>query len=95
MPPLTWLVTGCSSGFGSQFVQSITARGDNCIATARKVERLRHLEGTGARFMQLDVTAGEEVLEGKVKEALAVWGRVDVLVNNAGGLEVGVLEERR
>lgn len=93
MAPLVWLVTGCSSGFGEQFVRRVTARGDRCIATARSVEKLRHLEGTGARFVQLDVESGEEGLRGKVEEAIAVWGAVDVLVNNAGFVQVGVCEE--
>lgn len=85
MPQLTWLVTGTSSGFGEQFVHSILERGDNVIATARQAsERLSLLKNAGAAIFDLDVTAPQSKLDAKVKEALEIYGRIDVLVNNAG-----------
>ncbi len=94
MTQLTWLVTGCSSGFGKQFVDSILERGDHVIATARQAdERLQHLKGGGAFILDLDVTASQSELDTKVKEALEVYGGVDVLVNNAGYIEAGIIEE--
>ncbi|MCJ1244246.1 hypothetical protein MMC30_001444 [Trapelia coarctata] len=95
MPPLTWLVTGCSSGIGEKFVHALLARGDQVIATARNAsERLQPLKDAGAAILDLDVTASQTVLDAKVKEAIAIYGRLDVLVNNAGYLEVGAVEER-
>ncbi|MCJ1305239.1 hypothetical protein MMC08_008053, partial [Hypocenomyce scalaris] len=79
MPQLVWLITGCSSGFGEQFVRRVTARGDKCIATARSLDKIRHLRDTGAALLPLDVTGAQEELDAKVAEALAVYGRVDVL----------------
>lgn len=94
MAPLVWLVTGCSSGFGAAFVHEIIARGDKAIAIGRKTEaRLAHLKGTGASILDLDVTASQEDLDAKIKEAISLYGRIDVLVNNAGYLEMGFIEE--
>ncbi|KAL7931888.1 hypothetical protein V8C35DRAFT_329264 [Trichoderma chlorosporum] len=56
MAPLVWLVTGCSSGFGRDFVKDILSRGDKVIATARRLESLEDLKKTGAAVLQLDVT---------------------------------------
>lgn len=94
MPPqLVWLVTGCSSGFGEQFTHSITARGDKVIATARNLSKIQHLKDTGASLLQLDVTDSQEALNDKVAEAIAIHGRIDVLVNNAAYIQVGTCED--
>lgn len=57
---LVWLITGISSGFGTQFVHSILARGDKVIATARTPEKIQHLEAAGAAVLRLDLTHSEE-----------------------------------
>ena len=96
MSPMTWLVTGCSSGFGEIFVHRLLARGDQVIATGRKAsERLAHLHGTGAKILDLDVTAPQDVLNAKVEEAIKLYNGIDVLVNNAGYVEAGLAEEVR
>ena len=63
MAQLTWLVTGCSSGFGEQFVRSILLRGDRVIATARKLEKITQLEDAGAAVLQLDVTDDQQSIQ--------------------------------
>lgn len=94
MPQLTWLVTGTSSGFGEQFVRSILAKGDHVIATARRGhERLGNLKDAGAAILDLDVTAPQAELDAKVKEALKIYGGIDVLVNNAAYIEAALIEE--
>ena len=94
MPQLTWLVTGTSSGFGEQYVHSILAKGDHVIATARRGhERLQKLKDAGAAILDLDVTAPQAELDAKVKEALKIYGGIDVLVNNAGYIEGAIVEE--
>ncbi len=94
MPQLTWLVTGTSSGFGEQYVHSILAKGDHVIATARRGhERLQKLKDAGAAILDLDVTAPQAELDAKVKEALEIYGGIDVLVNNAGYIEGALVEE--
>ncbi|KAI1143814.1 hypothetical protein F5Y05DRAFT_7098 [Hypoxylon sp. FL0543] len=94
MAPLVWLITGCSSGLGECFVHEALNRGDRVVATARGVpSRLKHLNDIGAHTMDLDVTATQEELNGKVEEAVQIFGRIDVLVNSAGYFEAGVVEE--
>ncbi|MCJ1391706.1 hypothetical protein MMC18_004571 [Xylographa bjoerkii] len=96
MTPLVWLVTGCSSGFGEIFVHSLLARGDKVIATGRNAsERLVHLAGTDAKILDLDVSCSQDVLNGKVQEAIKFYDGIDVLVNKAGYLEAGLAEEVR
>ncbi|KAJ7678098.1 hypothetical protein DFH06DRAFT_1316883 [Mycena polygramma] len=93
-PSLVWLITGTSSGFGSCLVASVLARGDRVIATARSLDDLKHLEGTpNVCLRQLDVTAGVKALKTIVEEAAGIWGRLDVVVNNAGAGYPGLLEE--
>lgn len=92
----TWLITGCSSGLGEAIARAALRRGDNVIATARKgVERLQGLKQVGAATLNLDVQAPQAELDSTVEEALKIYGGIDVLVNNAAYVEVGVLEELR
>ena len=92
----TWLITGCSSGLGESITYAALRRGDNVIATARKgTQRLQSLKEAGASILDLDVQAPQAELNNIAAEALKIYGGVDVLVNNAGYAEVGVLEELR
>jgi len=93
MSPLVWLVTGCSSGFGEQFVHSILQRGDKVIATGRNIEKLKHLEKVGAAILQLDITDTQQNIKETVSKALLVYGQIDVLVNNAAYVLSGTWED--
>lgn len=96
MAQLTWLVTGCSSGFGEIFVHQILARGDRVVATARRgKERLDLLRAAGAFILDLDVTWPQQDIDNIIKEAIEAYGSVDVLINNAGYLEAGLVEDVR
>jgi NAD(P)-dependent dehydrogenase (short-subunit alcohol dehydrogenase family) len=86
-----WFITGCSSGFGRALAEEVIARGDQLIATARDVTALAYLEDR-ARCLALDVTNAAQVHE-VMREAHAVHGRLDVLVNNAGYGLIGAIEE--
>lgn len=89
-----WLITGCSSGFGEEFVYEILARGDKVIATGRNAAtKLAHLNSTGAEIIDLDVTEPQEMVTAKVQQAIAIYGRIDVLVNNAGFVFSAFAEE--
>ncbi|OPB42817.1 short chain dehydrogenase/reductase [Trichoderma guizhouense] len=84
--PLTWLITGSSSGFGLALARIVQANGHNLIATSRKPAATPHLvaevESKGGQWIQLDVN---DVNCDKVIEDLESRGQqVDVLVNNAG-----------
>jgi NAD(P)-dependent dehydrogenase (short-subunit alcohol dehydrogenase family) len=69
------------------------------IATARPrngvsgIERLSALKEAGAAVFELDVTAPQQELDSKAKEIWDIYGHVDVLVNNAGYIDAGILEE--
>ena len=94
MVPLVWLITGCSSGFGEQFVHVLLERGDKVIATGRNAAaRLNPLKAMGAIILDLDVTLSQTDLKAKIEEALNIYGTIDVLVNNAGYIESAAMEE--
>ncbi|WP_109123602.1 oxidoreductase [Dyella sp. C11] len=90
----TWFVTGAARGFGARIVDEALARGDNIIATSRDPsaisDRLRDHPKLFA--LKLDVTNQGEAKEA-VSKAIDRYGRIDVLVNNAGYGFVGAVEE--
>ncbi|WP_433730094.1 oxidoreductase [Actinoplanes sp. CA-051413] len=82
----TWLITGCSTGLGRALAEAVLARGDNAVVTARDAAKVQELEKAypdTARALALDVTDPAQVTAA-VQQAEAHFGRVDVLVNNAG-----------
>ncbi len=92
-----WLITGCSSGFGRALAEAALAAGHRVVATARKPEALADLEQLGAeagacRAVALDVT-DEAQAHAAVATAVEAFGRLDVLVNNAGHGLIGAVEE--
>lgn len=94
--PRVWLITGCSSGFGKIFVSAILAWGDRVIATARDISTLSNFAHCDdVELLELDITDSQHVLNDKVSKAIAIFGQIDVLVNNAGYVLSGVLEELR
>ncbi|KAI0163931.1 NAD(P)-binding protein [Xylariaceae sp. FL1272] len=93
MTQLVWLITGCSSWFGEHFVRQIQSRGDLVIATARNIDKIRHLEQPGVALLQLDITSNQFILNEVVAKAIDVYGKVDVLVNNAAYIATGSWED--
>lgn len=93
MAPLVWLVTGCSSGFGRDFVDEILSRGDKVIATARRRESLEDLKKTGAAVLQLDVTWDQKRINETLNNAIGIYGHLDVLINNAAYVLGGAWED--
>lgn len=94
MPQLVWLITGCSSGFGEAFVSEILSRGDLVVATSRSVDKIAHLRHQpGVSVLPLDVTDPSDILDQKIASAIEIHGRIDVLVNNAGYIVTGSLED--
>lgn len=82
----TWLVTGSASGLGRHIAEAVLASGDRLVATARDPGRLKALEekyGGQIRTAALDVV-DEEAAKAAVQLAVDAFGRLDVVVNNAG-----------
>jgi len=93
--PLSWLVTGCTSGIGETFVRGILNRGDKVIATSRgDSSRLSTLAEAGAKIFSLDVTASQTEIDAVIAKILEEEP-IDVLVNNAGYIEAALAEEAR
>jgi NAD(P)-dependent dehydrogenase (short-subunit alcohol dehydrogenase family) len=93
--PRAWMITGTSSGFGLALARAALAAGDRVVATARHPETLDGLiDEARDRVIaaRLDVTEPSQIAAA-VGAALERFGRIDVLVNNAGYGSVGALEE--
>lgn len=91
----TWFITGASSGFGMAFARYAIEQGYNLVATARTPAKLEALAATAPERIlvhKLDVTAAGDA-EAAVQAAIARFGRIDVLINNAGYGIVGAVEE--
>lgn len=81
-----WFITGCSTGFGRELVKLILGRGWNAVITARNADQVKDLaEGypDTALVLPLDVTDKEQI-KNAVAKAESTFGKIDVLVNNAG-----------
>ncbi len=92
---LVWLITGSSSGLGRALAMNVLASGDRVIATARRSEQLSCLADAypdTCRTLDLDVADSAQV-KTVVAEATRVFGRLDVVVNNAGYGLIGAFEE--
>src|SRR5262245_60357326 len=87
----TVLITGCSSGIGKMTAGLFASRGWNVVATARNVEAIADLAAPNVALLQLDVT-DERSIAAAVAAAVDRFGRIDVLVNNAGYGVFGPLE---
>jgi NAD(P)-dependent dehydrogenase (short-subunit alcohol dehydrogenase family) len=81
-----WLITGCSSGFGRELAQRVIRRGWRAVVTARDITRIVEftgLAGDRALALTLDVTKSQQI-RSAIEATVAKFGRIDVLVNNAG-----------
>src|SRR5580658_6996643 len=81
-----WFITGCSTGFGRELARAVVARGYRAVVTARNPQQVEdlvagHQDRTLA--LRLDVTDPAQVAAA-VQRAEERFGRIDVLVNNAG-----------
>jgi NAD(P)-dependent dehydrogenase (short-subunit alcohol dehydrogenase family) len=92
---ITWFITGTSSGFGLSFAQYALNKGYNVVATARNLSKLKELHDSApdrVLLHALDVTSPEEAVTA-TNAAIARFGSIDVVFNNAGYGIVGAVEE--
>ena len=92
---LTWIITGASRGFGRAIAEYALANGDTVLAAVREPRAVADLaERYPDRFESTSFDAGKTAqVDGVVEAALQRFGRVDVLVNNAGRGIIGAAEE--
>jgi NAD(P)-dependent dehydrogenase (short-subunit alcohol dehydrogenase family) len=91
----TWLITGSASGIGLSTAELVLARGENLVATARNVDRLLNLArryGKQVELIELDVTNAPAARR-VVDTAMERFGRLDVLLNNAGYAHLSPFEQ--
>jgi NAD(P)-dependent dehydrogenase (short-subunit alcohol dehydrogenase family) len=90
-----WLITGCSTGFGRELAKLVLARGWRAVVTARdpsKVADIAAGQGDRVLVLPLDVTDRGQI-DNAVTETISTFGRIDVLVNNAGYGYLAAIEE--
>ncbi len=90
-----WFITGASRGFGRVWTEAALKRGDKVVATARTLESITDLNqkyGANVLTLELDVTKADQV-KTAVAKAHAHFGRLDIVLNNAGYALVGTIEE--
>ncbi|KAJ7141236.1 NAD-P-binding protein [Mycena epipterygia] len=87
-----WLITGANSGLGLALAQYVLSQGDQVIAAVRKVSSIPE-SISAAKPLVLDLNASDSEIKRVGAEALKIFGRIDVLVNNAGYCLTGYLEE--
>ena len=94
MKSLVWFITGASRGFGLEIARAALERGDAVVAAARDPRVVDRALGQREQVLtvELDVTDEREA-QAAVSAALARFGQIDVLVNNAGRGLLGAVEE--
>lgn len=89
-----WFVTGASKGLGLTLVKRLLSNGENVAATSRNVSDLSKAVGEHENFLPLAVDLiNESSVEAAISQTISKFGRVDVVVNNAGYGMLGALEE--
>lgn len=94
MKEQVWFITGANKGLGAAITKEVLDKGYKVIATARNTEEMRKTFGEHPNLLtvSLDITNDEQV-NTAVNAALDRFGRIDVLVNNAGFAQLGYFEE--
>ena len=90
-----WFITGASSGFGLALVKHLLANGNKVAATSRNKKSLEEKTGgdnSNLLAMTVDIT-NEKAVKKAIEETVTTFGRIDVMVNNAGYMLLGSLEE--
>jgi NAD(P)-dependent dehydrogenase (short-subunit alcohol dehydrogenase family) len=91
-----WLITGVSSGLGTEIALKALQAGEKVIGTVRSRQRaadaVKKIEDAGGKVLELDVTDAS-ACSSVFKQAECIHGRIDVLVNNAGMSWLGAVED--
>lgn len=91
-----WFITGASSGLGYEFTKAALETGDQVVAVARNIDKLNELMNQYQEALlplKLDVTDRSAVFD-TVTKAFEHFGRLDIVINNAGNMVLGMIEEQ-
>jgi NADP-dependent 3-hydroxy acid dehydrogenase YdfG len=91
--PPVWFITGASSGFGKYMALEALSRGHRVIASARSLSRLSDVKDAGAHIIVLDVTSPLTEIAKVAKGVNDKYGYINHVVNVAGYVLVGAVEE--
>ena len=94
-PPFVWLISGCSTGFGREIAVSALEAGDMVAVTSRNTEDIMDICNkypSTSVALNLDVTCTDQIIK-CVRNVISKFGRIDVLVNNAGYGYLSAIEE--
>jgi NAD(P)-dependent dehydrogenase (short-subunit alcohol dehydrogenase family) len=93
--PLVWFITGTSQGFGRELVRAALQRGDSVVATSRNPQTVTAaFPDAGNRLLAVSLDLRDEKqIASVIEQSVAKFGRLDVLVNNAGHGLTGAVEE--
>jgi len=92
--PRVFLITGTSSGFGSDYVNHVLSEGDYVVATARDLSKLKFKGATDKNYILVRLDVGDKSsIKDAFDQARKKFGRIDVVVNNAGYGLAGCFEE--
>lgn len=86
------LVTGASSGIGKETARTLLEERYTVYAAARRIDRMRDLEGLGAIALEMDITRDDDIVRA-VNTIASAQGGIDILVNNAGFGMYGAMED--
>lgn len=90
----TWFITGASRGFGALIAEKALAKGDNVVATARNPQTVTDRLGNHPNLLPVALDVNDEAQAHEAaRAAVTLFGRIDVLVNNAGFGLLGAVEE--
>ncbi|KAF1279512.1 SDR family oxidoreductase [Lactiplantibacillus plantarum] len=90
-----WFITGASSGLGYEFTKKVLESGDKVVGVARNIEKLNELKYQFEGMLlplSLDVTDRSAVFT-TVETAIKHFGRIDIVINNAGNMVLGMIKE--
>jgi len=89
-----WYITGASKGIGRSLVEQLLSAGNKVVGTSRQIAALKDIGGTNENFLPLQVDlTNENSIAASLEKTKAAFGRIDVIVNNAGYGIGGAIEE--